>query len=48
MKGEVKNFCRISYKPIIGHVTRGDNNKGQILGIAKVKSSSSILWLSAL
>ena len=30
-------------KPINGHVTRGDNNKGEILGIAKVKSSSSIM-----
>jgi len=30
-------------KPINSHVTRGDNNKGQILGIAKVKSASSIV-----
>jgi len=38
-----RTFAGYLTKPINGHVTRGDNNKGQILGIAKVKSSSSIV-----
>ena len=40
-----RSSARYLTKPIIGHVTRGVNNKGQILGIAKVKSSSSIVIL---
>jgi len=40
MTGDAKKFNKISYKAS-GHVTYGDNNKGKILGVGKVTSSSS-------
>jgi len=40
MTGDAKKFSKISYKAS-GHVTYGDNNRGKILGVGKVTSSSS-------
>jgi len=42
MTGDAKKFKKISYKTN-GHVTCGDNNKGKVLGVGKVTSSSSII-----
>jgi len=42
MMGDAKKFNKISYKAS-GHVTYGDNNKGKILGVSKVISSSFIV-----
>jgi len=40
MTWDAKKFSKISCKAS-GHVTYGDNNKGKILGVGKVTSSSS-------
>ena len=41
LTGDIKKFSKISHK-VSGHVTYGDNNKGKILGIGKVRSFSTV------
>ena len=40
MTGDVSKFTTISTKKS-GHVTYGDNNKGKIIGVSKIGTSSS-------
>ena len=40
MTGDVSKFTTISPKKS-GHVTYGDNNKGKIIGVGKISTSSS-------
>ena len=41
MTGDVSKFITISPKKS-GHITYGDNNKGKIIGVGKIGTSSSI------